>query len=780
MKAIIMAGGEGTRLRPLTCDCPKPMMRLMDRPVMEYALALLRRHGVAEAAATLGYLPERISDYFGDGARFDISLSYYTERTPLGTAGGVKKARDFLDETFCVLSGDGVTDADLSAALAYHREKGAKATMILKRVANPMAYGLVMTDTNGRITRFYEKPGWGEVVSDAVNTGIYILEPEVLDLVPEGPYDFGRELFPRMAQEGGLFGFVTEGYWCDIGDVEAYLMVCRDALDGKIDLPGLAAGVHPDAIIHEDAKIEQPCFIGAGAVIGKNAKVGAHSVIGAGARVDDYASIKRGVLWREAQLLSGAEARGCVLARGAVLGVCARAFENCVIGAGAVLGTDAELLPGISVWPGKRVPDATIPDANVIWGWANQTGCFQMGAMRAKGPMEALRAAQAYTALKKPREVLLARAPSAVAAAIWHGCASGLMAQGARVLDAGVCTEPQLRYALGLMRVDGALLAGSSFVTPFAADGCALSLADQRALCSLLSRQDYPQPFSGITHPVTQSGRSEHAYVAMLASAFLAEPKKAPPVAVYAADPYLLSLAERAFQRAGVLVRAEWEEEMMELGKGEIGVWLSDDGGCATFSFGEQKLSEPETQMLAAWVNLERGEAELVAGMQTTRAIGDLAEKYGARVRYAGAARPVWERALAEGYPGQFRIATDGIYFALAAISALTAQETALEQWAAGMPHVHRMTRSVHLDDEMRGKVLRTLAEREKDIESEGGLWVRRENGWAWIAPDETRPECHILTEATNAEFATELCDFFETTLKKAIQEAGDATTNPS
>jgi hypothetical protein len=362
--------------------------------------------------------------------------------------------------------------------------------------------------------------------------------------------------------------------------------------------------------------------------------------------------------------------------------------------------------------------------------------------------------------------------PSTVASALWHGCAAGLMAQGARVLDAGVCTEPQLRYALGLMRVDGALLAGSTRITPFAADGCALSLSDQRALCALLSRQDYPQPFSGITHPVTQSGRSEHAYVAMLASAFLADPAHAPPAAVYAADPYLLSLAERAFQRAGLTVRAEWEEEMMELHENEVGIWLSDEGGSATFSFGARKFSEPESQLLAAWVNLERGEAELVAGMQTTRAIEELAQGYGARVRYAGAARPSWERALAADYPSQFRIAVDGIYFALSALSALSAQELSLSGWAAAMPQVHRAIRSVPLGDHMRGKVLRTLAENERDIESEGGLWVGRENGWAWIAPDETRPECHILTEALSAEFATELCDFFETTLKKAIEES--------
>ncbi|MGI6239042.1 MAG: sugar phosphate nucleotidyltransferase [Christensenellales bacterium] len=777
MKAIIMAGGEGTRLRPLTCDCPKPMMRLIDKPVMEYALGLLARHGVTDAAVTLGYLPERISDYFGDGAAFGVNLRYYTERTPLGTAGGVKQARVFLDETFCVLSGDGVTDADLTEALAFHRAHAAKATMILKRVKNPMAYGLVMTAPDGRITRFYEKPGWGEVISDAVNTGIYILEPEVLDLVPEGAYDFGRELFPRMAAEGGLYGCVTEGYWCDIGDIEAYLEVCRDALEGKIRLPGLEelGGVRTDraAVIHESAQIESPCYIAPGATVGKNAKIGAHSVIGRGARVGEYATIKRGVLWSEARLEEGAQARGCVLARGAALGPCASAYENCVLGAGAQVGADAELLPGVSVWPGKRVPDATVCDANVIWGAAAQASAFQGGAMRANTPTEALRIAQAYAAQMKPREALLARAPSAVASAIWHGCAAGLMAQGVRVIDAGICTEPQLRFALALMKVDGALLAGTEWATPYAADGCRLSIAQQRAVSALMARQDYPQPFSGITHPVTSSGRSEHAYVAMLASAFSAKAEGAPGVAVHANDPYLLSLAERAYQRTGLSMRAEWEDEMMELGAGEIGVWLEDGGASATLGWENERLSEPEMQLLHAWVHLEHGEKQLVCGLHMTRAIEELAARYDAQVQYAGAARPVWERALAQAHPEQFRTATDGIHLSLLAVAALIDRSMTLADWRASMPQVHRMTRAVRLDDDMRGQVMRTLAENDRDIETEGGLWIRREGGWAWIAPDETRPECRIVTEALSAEFASELCDFCETTLKKAIEESG-------
>ena len=194
MKAIIMAGGEGTRLRPLTCDCPKPMIQLMNRPVMQYALALLKSHGVTRVAATLGYQPDAVADYFGCGDDFGVDLSYFIEPSPLGTAGGVKQAAGFLDERFIVLSGDGVTDLDIAAAEAFHRERGALATLVLKHADNPLDYGVVLTDPDGRVRSFHEKPGWSDVVSDTVNTGVYILEPQALDYIPEGrAFDFGHD-----------------------------------------------------------------------------------------------------------------------------------------------------------------------------------------------------------------------------------------------------------------------------------------------------------------------------------------------------------------------------------------------------------------------------------------------------------------------------------------------------------------------------------------------------------------------------------------------------------
>lgn len=771
MKAIIMAGGEGTRLRPLTCDCPKPMMRLMDRPIMDYSLELLSRHGVNEAAVTLGYLPERIRDWFGD-ERHGVRLKYYTERQPLGTAGGVKQAADFLSETFCVLSGDGVTDCDLSAALKFHREKGARATMVLKRMPDPTAYGLVITELDGRVSRFLEKPAWGEVVSDAVNTGIYILEPEILSLIPEGAYDFGKQLFPRLAAEGILYGWITDSYWCDVGDISAYLGMCRDALDGRIALDSLkidGAVIAPGAHVSQEAELHPPCYIGPGARVERGAVVGAHSIVGTGVRIGEFASLKRSVVWHGAQIMEGAQLRGCAVGRDATLNPCARVYENCALGTGAVIGADAEVAPGVCVWPGKAVAEATLLDSNLVWGGIS-VSCFRDGRLPVQLPSDALRCAQACAAALKPRELLLGRAPSAIASAVWHSCAAGLMAQGVRVLDAGVCTEPQLRYAMELVGADCALMALDDGVLPLEKGGVRISHDSQRSVCALMSRQDYPRPFTADAQPVVYSGRSEQAYIAMLAAAFCADPSLSPPVAVHSENPLLLTLAEQAFCRAGLSARFEWEAELMELFPGEVGVWLAPDGMSARFSHADGMLTAPQNELMQAWTALERGESILMLGDRATRSIADVAGRYGAEVRRVGSSRPALEKALA-GFPNQLRLATDGVYFALCAISALTENALTLSGWVSTMPRVHRIEKRVHIDDSLRGRALRRLTENSPRADVSSGLTIDRDGAFAWIAPDGDRPECAIVTEAWDIEAARELCDFCEFQLKKAAEE---------
>ena len=236
MKAVIMAGGEGTRLRPLTCNLPKPMVPIVHKPMMEHILNLLKAHSIHEIASTLWYLPQDVMDYFGDGSQFGVSMEYFVEEEPLGTAGSVKNAEDFLNETFVVVSGDSLTDIDLSKAVAFHRERNAVATLVLTRVANPLNYGIVITGEDGRIRQFLEKPSWSEVFSDTVNTGIYVLEPEVLQEFAKGQnVDFSRDLFPKLlAKEAPIYGYIADGYWSDVGNLEVYRQAQQDCLDGKV------------------------------------------------------------------------------------------------------------------------------------------------------------------------------------------------------------------------------------------------------------------------------------------------------------------------------------------------------------------------------------------------------------------------------------------------------------------------------------------------------------------------------------------------------------------
>src|SRR5947209_701855 len=239
MKAVVMAGGEGSRLRPLTVHRPKPLVPVVNKPVMQHIVELLKRHGITEIVVTLHYLAEEIESYFGDGSDFGVSLRYTVEDTPLGTAGSVKKAHDLLrDDTFLIISGDALTDINLTEFIRLHREREAEASICLVRVENPLEYGVVITDEEDRIRRFLEKPEWSEVFSDTVNTGIYCIEPSVLETMKaETIYDWSGDIFPRMLKERkGLYGFQVSGYWCDIGSLSAYRQAQIDVLRGKVEV----------------------------------------------------------------------------------------------------------------------------------------------------------------------------------------------------------------------------------------------------------------------------------------------------------------------------------------------------------------------------------------------------------------------------------------------------------------------------------------------------------------------------------------------------------------
>src|SRR5438477_245374 len=304
MRAVVMAGGEGTRLRPLTSNQPKPMVPIVGKPCMEHILELLREHGMTDVIVTVAFLPQAIRSYFGEGDTLGMSIGYSVEESPLGTAGSVRLAAKQLDETFLVISGDALCDVDLSALVAFHREHGAAVTIGLKSVDNPLEFGIVVTDDEGRVERFLEKPSWGQVFSDTINTGIYVLEPEVMRHVPtDRPFDFSKELFPYLLEMGRpMYGYAMDGYWQDIGNLDQYRQANFDAVDEnvRLNIPGirlrgnvwLGEGVEIDDL----DQVEGPAYIGNYCRIAEAASVGAHSVLSNGVTLRERSRVERSVV----------------------------------------------------------------------------------------------------------------------------------------------------------------------------------------------------------------------------------------------------------------------------------------------------------------------------------------------------------------------------------------------------------------------------------------------------------------------------------------------------
>ena len=293
MKSVIMAGGEGTRLRPLTSNSPKPLLPLAGRPMMEHVINLLRRHGFDEIVVTVAFMANAIRDYFGDGSEFGVSLTYVDEPTPLGTAGSVRNAADHLDERFIVISGDVVTDIDLGQIIEFHVAREAMATIGLTPVDKPLEFGIVITRDDGSIDRFLEKPTWGQVFSDTINTGIYVLEPEIFELIDRRPAGrlLGRGV-PALLREGRpLFGAVTDGYWEDVGTLEAYLRAHKDVLDQmvQLDIPGFqvtdGVWLGEGAEISPDVETVGPAVIGPDCTIEAGSHLGEYTVLGSNCRV---------------------------------------------------------------------------------------------------------------------------------------------------------------------------------------------------------------------------------------------------------------------------------------------------------------------------------------------------------------------------------------------------------------------------------------------------------------------------------------------------------------
>ena len=352
MQAIVLVGGEGTRLRPLTFGTPKPMVPILNVPFLARTMERLFEAGIRDVILPAGYMPQAIVDYFGDGSRFNMKITYVIEETPLGTAGALKNVQDHVTGRFFVLNGDVLTSLDLRAMLAFHEKKGGLGTLHLIKVEDPSAFGCVVHDRNGRIETFVEKPPKGEEPTDEINAGTYLLEAEILDAIPSGRnVSIERETFPALLASGKpLYAYTTNDYWIDLGRPEHYLAAHRDVLSGAMPLqlePGLSGeGAHA---LRGHPGITAPVHAGPGVHVDPSARVGPNVVLGLDCRIGANAVVRDSVLWDRVTIGAGAIVEETIAASGVSIG------ERASVGKGSVIGHDAVVEAGRVLEPGSRI-----------------------------------------------------------------------------------------------------------------------------------------------------------------------------------------------------------------------------------------------------------------------------------------------------------------------------------------------------------------------------------------------------------------------------------------
>lgn len=800
MKAMILAGGEGRRLRPLTCDLPKPMVPVANRPCMEHIINLLKRHGITQIGVTLAYLPQMITEYFGDGTAFGVSLKYFTEEKPLGTAGCIGNAREFLlendgdnDDTFLVISGDALTDIDLTKAIQFHREKKSLATLLLKQVDVPLEYGVVVTEADGRISRFVEKPSWSQVVSDRANTGIYLLSKKLLPYIKKGEkMDFAKDIFPRLlAEQRPMYGYVANGYWCDIGDLSAYAKANQDALDGtiQVDLPAaqnVRMGNHCQ--IGKNVTFSPPCLIGDYCIIGNDVRIEKYSILGNHTVVGAGASLKKSILWDSVSIGKNAELRGALLCQNTKVEPGARIFEQAIVGAGSIAGANSYIPPHIKVWPGKEIEAGARLQDHVVWDSHKGagTGSTLFGARGIQGiygtaltPAMLCRAGSALAASLPAGAVLsIAHDGSATADAAAHAFLGGAAAVGARCCYAGQLTLPILRHCIkehghhggAFLQTEGAML----HIFCLDGNGCDFSKKQEKKTERLYATCDLPTAPADFMKSVSSLHNETSSYVDAFRQQLPLSDEKFITISLSGA-PFVRNIAEEVLQADCIDLVSDEDKLLADFsvtfGKNGEQFDLYDETG--------QLVSEERLSVLISFLLLERygSDFTLVLPADQPSVHEWLARQYGATLTRAGISpqdmmERISDHTIRQQADAQLSMRYDAIYFVLQLALWLQKNRLTVSKLLQTIPHPAMADTELVCKPYQKGHVMQRLAEENADSihDSADGIQIFTEKGWIFILPDATRPVVHMTAEGYSEEFAKELLVDFERKINGYLQ----------
>lgn len=822
MKAVIMAGGEGTRLRPLTINRPKPMVAIVDRLVIHHIIELLKIHGITDIIITVQYLANVLQDYFGDGAGHGVHITYSLEEVPLGTAGSVKNAEHLLDEPFLVISGDSLTDFDLTDIINYHLSRSAIATITLTRVPNPLDYGVVITDERGYIRQFLEKPSWGEVFSDTVNTGVYVLNPEILRYIEKGKkVDWSSDVFPKLLRQGeAISGYIAKGYWTDVGNISEYVRACNDYLMGRVNLPrvgqhiGGNIWIDQDADIAPDAQIHGPVFLGYGVKIRNGVIIHGPSFVRDYTIVDCHANVDRSYIWRNVYIGERAELRGAIVLRHSNIRSRSVLFEGVVIGDGVQIGRGAVIRPNVKIWPSKEVDEGATVNTSIIWGSQARRSLFGRHGVSGLVNIEitpefCARLGAAYgTCLPRNSVVTINRDAHYTPRMLKRAIIAGIPSAGVNVLDLQAVPIPVARYSIHASNAIGGVHVRLSPTDSRVAEikffdegGLDISTQMERKIEAVFFREDYRRAYLDETGRITYGTNIEATYI----EAFLrslrydaleriargfslvvdyanANGSGVLPEILRRLKVDVVELNANIDENRLVQTNAQIQEGLRRLSQitpvlnADMGVRI-DDGGEKIYLVDDKGRHMHGIQALAVVAALAlkaNGGGTVAVPVTAPRAFEELAAHYGGNIiRTRATLGAIMQTAvthkdlilLGDGaghyiFPSFYPIA-DGLFAIVKIMELLTLNETKLSNVVYQIPLYYLSQTRVPCRWENKGKIMRILNQQYQDRSSDNidGIKIDLGHEWVLILPDADGPFFHIIAEGMSDDHARTLTE---------------------
>jgi len=825
-RAIIMAGGAGTRLRPLTCIRAKPMVPVINKPAIEHSVKLLKSYGITDIILSIYALPENFQNYFGDGYELGVRISYSVEEVPLGTAGGVRKALGDFEETTIVLSGDGIIDFNIDEILRFHKEKQSFLTIVLNKTDKPTDYGVVITDKHGRIEKFLEKPSWSEIYSDTVNTGMYVIEPtQIKKYIPDKEsFDFSLDLFPILKKKKiPMYGFVTGGYWCDVGTISTYCDVHKDILDGKvkIEIPGKKIAhdiwVGRDVEIDPGAKIKGPIIIGDFTRIKKGAKISEYSVIGDNCLIEENSIIKKSIIFHNTVIGRNCELRGAIVGKRCVLGESVSIHEDAVVADDCSLGSGTVIQSGIRVWPDKFIGQGTRLTTDLIWGQTEKKALFSTegitGTFNVRiTPEFASKLGSAVGAyLGKNAKVVLSRDVTKASCLIKHALTSGLLSMGVDVLDMDIETVPINRYCTKYLNADMGIYIQVAYLKGlqniqiqfFNRNGFQIPVCEEKRIENIFFRGDYPRKDVFESGEVIHSSHHIASYISNMSNYINRETIKngnwkiildcLNGTASYIFPELLDSMRIQTTVLRGQIketlneydimtgtIKSIYNVVNMSKMNREIGAIVGPHGTNITLvdEMGKVLNADDISTILSLFYLKYSSSKVMNLPVNTSSSISRLIEGNGGSVNWTSTRIRVPEDSIDIFYGGKSRYPyleqkLDPMITFLRVLEYLTLEKKELYEVREKLPGTNLANTTIPCTTEEKAAIMAMLStEADKyDVELIDGIKIIKNNSWILLLPDSSQPLIHIYAEGDSAKERDRLISSYSKKIKQFRME---------